>query len=106
MNRNYVNGRRCEYTIVNSLKQQGFSCARMAGSHSAFDVIAYGHQQIRFIQSKKEGKEATGNWETKYAEDIKQMQDAGVPESSGNIKITKELWIFRSRKPVEVHLIN
>lgn len=53
-NKNYVNGRRKEYKIVNSFKEKGNIAFRSAGSHSPIDVIAINEKErkIFLIQCK------------------------------------------------------
>lgn len=53
-NKNYINGRRKEYKLVNIAKQSGFISLRSAGSHSPIDVIIIDKQNktIKLIQCK------------------------------------------------------
>ncbi len=39
-NKNYLSGRRFEYATMERWKTKGYACARTAGSHGFFDVIA------------------------------------------------------------------
>lgn len=53
-NRNYINGRKKEYRIVNAERREGCIAQRTAGSHSFFDVISINEDKriIRLIQCK------------------------------------------------------
>lgn len=53
-NKNYVNGRRKEYKLINIAKQGGCLSFRSAGSHSPIDVVIIDkkNRQIRLIQCK------------------------------------------------------
>ncbi|MEM3265707.1 MAG: hypothetical protein QXH07_07115 [Thermoplasmata archaeon] len=54
---NYANGAARERRIMHKLEAEGWSCFRMAGSHSPIDIIAIrnanNNQEFMFIQSKK-----------------------------------------------------
>ena len=61
-NKHYVKGRRKEYAIVNSLKDEGYIIAqRTAGSHSPIDVFAINKEKklIKFIQAKPDDYKLT-----------------------------------------------
>lgn len=53
-NRNYQRGRRYEYKVMRDLEECGYHAYRTAGSHGAFDVIAWHtrHTKVLFIQVK------------------------------------------------------
>ncbi|HEU04036.1 MAG TPA: hypothetical protein ENH95_02815 [Nitrosopumilus sp.] len=51
-NRKYESGRRFEYRAKNELLKQNWTVFRMAGSKSAFDLIAVKEQEIIFVQCK------------------------------------------------------
>ncbi len=54
-NKNYIKGRKKEYTIVNNLKADGWEIVqRSAGSHSPIDVFAINKltRVIKLIQAK------------------------------------------------------
>ena len=53
VNKNYVSGRRFEYTIKKELQDQGWIAIRSAGSHSPFDIIAIKEDKILLLQLKK-----------------------------------------------------
>jgi len=61
-NLNYKNGRAFEYRVKKHYEQAGFTCVRMAGSHSPTDLIAWKDSpgphgvDIVFIQCKKGAK--------------------------------------------------
>jgi hypothetical protein len=53
-NKNYINGRAHEYRVRDRYTDQGYICARSAGSHSPFDVYAVQpagpvHTEVRVI---------------------------------------------------------
>ncbi|MEM3265646.1 MAG: hypothetical protein QXH07_06810 [Thermoplasmata archaeon] len=54
---NYSNGANRERRIMHKLEKEGWSCFRMAGSHTPIDIIAIrnvaGKKEMLFIQSKK-----------------------------------------------------
>ena len=52
-NKNYVSGRRFEYTIKKALEKLGWIAIRSAGSHSPFDIIAIKGDRILLLQLKK-----------------------------------------------------
>ena len=52
-NKNYVSGRRFEYTIKKALEKLGWIAIRSAGSHSPFDIIAIKEGRILLLQLKK-----------------------------------------------------
>ena len=52
-NKNYVSGRRFEYTIKKALEKLGWIAIRSAGSHSPFDIIAIKGGRILLLQLKK-----------------------------------------------------
>lgn len=41
MNKNYEAGRRVEYSVIKSWKEQGYSCIRASGSKGLYDLIAF-----------------------------------------------------------------
>ena len=53
-NKNYLSGRRKEYKIQNSLRDNGYIALRTAGSHGFADIIAIDREnkKIKFIQCK------------------------------------------------------
>ena len=53
-NKNYLSGRRREYSIMNKLKSKGLIVFRTAGSHGIVDLIAIDKikKSIGFIQVK------------------------------------------------------
>ena len=53
-NKNYIKGRRKEYSIVNLEKIKGHLAFRSAGSHSPIDVVSIDlkNKKIKLIQSK------------------------------------------------------
>ena len=53
VNKNYVSGRRFEYTIKKALEKLGWIAIRSAGSHSPFDIIAIKEDKILLLQLKK-----------------------------------------------------
>ena len=53
VNKNYVSGRRFEYTIKKALEKLGWIAIRSAGSHSPFDIIAIKEGRILLLQLKK-----------------------------------------------------
>ena len=53
VNKNYVSGRRFEYTIKKALEKLGWIAIRSAGSHSPFDIIAIKGDRILLLQLKK-----------------------------------------------------
>lgn len=52
MGRSYEKGRRFEYLVKEKLEQAGYMVIRSAGSHSPFDLVAVGKEDIMFIQCK------------------------------------------------------
>lgn len=61
-NKNYLRGRRFEYEVAKTLKEQGYEVMRTAGSHGKFDIIALrsGVKPI-FYQCKVTDNERTAN---------------------------------------------
>lgn len=54
MNKNYVAGRRLEYEVMQAWREKGYSVARTAGSHGAYDVIAFDpNRPVELIQVKR-----------------------------------------------------
>lgn len=52
-NKYYAAGRRFEWELAKHLRTKGLNVIRAAGSHGAFDLIAYtDHQKPDFIQCK------------------------------------------------------
>lgn len=52
MNSNYVKGARVERKALDQLEKDGYLVIRSAGSHSPFDIVAIGKEEIRLIQLK------------------------------------------------------
>lgn len=48
----YQRGRTKEYECKNQLEREGWTCFRMAGSHSSCDIIAINNDVLRLIQVK------------------------------------------------------
>jgi len=48
----YKRGRASEYKAMHELEADGYTVARMSGSHGTFDLIAWTEFEIRFIQIK------------------------------------------------------
>lgn len=59
-NKRYISGRAFEYRAKNELKKHGWTVFRMAGSKSAFDLIAVKDQEVIFVQCKA-GKVTKGD---------------------------------------------
>lgn len=91
-NKNYRNGRAREYKAMNLLREAGYECIRAAGSKGHWDIVAWKHtdfEPIRFIQVKSNCLPS--------AAEVRSMQLALVPPVA-----TKEVWLFRSNKPLEI----
>lgn len=82
---NYRKGADYERQIVNELREQGFVCARSAGSKSKIDVWAVNERtkEVLLIQAKK-GKPIP----KKEREEILKLCDS----LSGNYSLKAELW--------------
>jgi hypothetical protein len=81
----YTAGRRAEYRAQRILEAAGYVTARMAGSHGAFDVIAWNGAQVRLIQVKRGSARMT----PAERETVAAM---AVPAG-----VSKELWRFPDR---------
>lgn len=68
-NKNYVKGRRKEYTVRKFLQSKKWITLRTAGSHGFADLIAVKKGRIRFIQCKPDnfGKKAQQMLEEEWA---------------------------------------
>lgn len=84
---NYEKGRDIEYKIIEMLEKVGYTAIRTAGSHGAFDVIAWNHLGTRFIQSKR-----TETPNAKYDEDIEKIELTPLPPNSQG-----ELWVWLAK---------
>jgi Restriction endonuclease len=62
-NKNYLKGRRFEYAIMKSFREDGYDVSRTAGSHGKFDIIAIspGNGCIELIQCKVVKRDATAS---------------------------------------------
>lgn len=83
MTTNYEQGRDTEYKAARDMEKLGFTTARMAGSHSSVDLIAWNNQTTKFIQCK--------SWRVRpgsYKPDIAKLVDLDLPPYS-----TAELWV-------------
>jgi Holliday junction resolvase len=87
MSNNYRKGTDIEYRVMELLERVGYQTARCAGSHGPFDVIAWNHLGMRFIQSKR-----TERPSVKYDEDIERIQLTPLPPHS-----TAELWVWLNK---------
>lgn len=56
-NANYVAGRSFEYARKAAWESEGYEVVRTAGSHGAYDLIAYKKDEVNFIQCKRAAKE-------------------------------------------------
>jgi hypothetical protein len=92
-NANYIRGRAIEYRGKKELEQAGYYVVRSAGSHSAFDLVAWNDQEILFIQCKREKKSAKNPKKKKYKRDLIQIDTIKIPPNG-----RKEFWIWRDRK--------
>lgn len=79
----YEHGRAAEYACMRELAAEGWSVARMAGSHGAFDVIAWSADRTRFIQLKTFIDRCPS-----FKEDITKMTDTVLPHCG-----VAELWV-------------
>lgn len=80
---NYQQGRETEYKAARDLEKEGFTTARMAGSHSSVDLIAWNDQVTKFIQCKS-FRQRPGS----YKDDIAKLEALALPPHS-----TAELWV-------------
>lgn len=48
----YERGRRLEWEVKKLYEEMGYLCVRSAGSHSPFDVVAFGERDVVAIQCK------------------------------------------------------
>lgn len=88
MTTNYEQGRETEYKAMRDLTAQGYEVVRMAGSHSALDVIAWREDGSKFVQCKSYTKRPMS-----YAEDIAKLEAIQLPPNS-----TAELWVRQKGK--------
>jgi len=85
---NYVKGRSYEYRTMKILEAEGYVCIRAAGSHGNYDVIAYNHEHVKFIQVKFNCF-LTKNEKSSFLLDQ-------VPSN-----VIKEVWVyFPKKKPI------
>jgi Holliday junction resolvase len=56
-NKNYIKGRRLEYEVMKTLREDFSEVMRTAGSHGMFDVIAVGAHTL-FVQVKSSRRES------------------------------------------------
>lgn len=80
---NYQQGRETEYKAARDLEKVGYTTARMAGSHSSVDVIAWNDETTKFIQCKSFRQRAGS-----YTPDIAKLEALDLPPCS-----TAELWV-------------
>lgn len=53
-NSNYIAGRQFEYAVMQEWRDKGYSVARTAGSHGAYDVVAFRpDKSVELIQCKR-----------------------------------------------------
>lgn len=52
-NKNYVSGRRFEYTVRDMYEAVGYEVYRTAGSHTPIDLVAVNEHGVMFIQCKR-----------------------------------------------------
>lgn len=84
MNKNYISGRRFEYSIKKELEKQGWIAIRSAGSHSPFDIIAIKNDKILLLQLKH------------YKEKLPRTVEEREREKFENLNIEKELKVTYS----------
>ena len=58
----YTRGRDFEYRVKRHLERHGFEVARMAGSHTAVDLMALRPGNWLFIQCKTDGRISAEQW--------------------------------------------
>ena len=64
VNRNYINGRAYEYRTMRKLEKEGYTCFRMAGSHTKIDIIAM--QGLAFSPATESVKEFLENLDGEF----------------------------------------
>lgn len=92
-NKNYIRGRAFEYSVMHDLQSEGYTCYRTAGSHGAYDVIAFKPTEILLIQCKTKLTKRANEHLVKTQEDM----------TVGTVTICKERWtkyILRRKKHV------
>jgi hypothetical protein len=88
---------------MKDLNEQGFTTLRTAGSHGAFDVVAFSRECVMFIQCKVEKKSPTSiiSRYKKYKDDIDRIGLTELPKHA----IVKELTVKVDRKKPETFLV-
>lgn len=84
--KNYLAGRRKEYQTMRLLEAQGYLAFRMAGSHGAFDVIAFGPRDVKAIQVK------AGDPARISPQDAEFLSELKVPDN-----VAKQAWLWDKR---------
>jgi Holliday junction resolvase len=74
MNKNYLKGRRFEYSVSRYLKKDGWIVMRTVGSHRPFDLIAIKDNRILLLQLKKWKKMS----EQKRREELNKLSSLGI----------------------------
>jgi Holliday junction resolvase-like predicted endonuclease len=95
----YVRGREAEYKCKAALEKEGYRVTRASSSKGDFDIIAYGPDDTRYIQLKREQKKAGT-----YPADRDKIRQVKIrqyvtgyvdgTEIQVPIPMTKELWIW------------
>lgn len=85
-NKKYNRGAYYERQTIQRLELENYCCYRMAGSHGAYDVIAYNNNICRLIQVKSTQKRAIY---TVYKKDLFNIFSDNVP-----VNFFKELWVY------------
>ena len=90
----YRRGRQTEYLIKDILTEDGFICARTAGSHGPADIIAKRKKLTIFIQSKREKKRTKINKINinNYMEDVDKLKTLISPDEDPKY-YQYQLWI-------------
>lgn len=100
---NYQRGTRFERSLMKDLNEQGYDTLRTAGSHGAFDVVAFNSDCVIFIQCKVEKTSPTSiiSKYKKYKSDIDRIGLTKLPKHA----IVKELTVKVDRKKPETFLV-
>lgn len=96
---NYSRGRGFEYEAKHELEKRGFVVVRAAGSHSAFDLVAFNCDLNRVLCIQCKRVAARRSWPKKA---IIELERIAVPTG-----VEKQLWVRRrGSREVEVIPIN
>jgi len=91
--RSKAKGTSKEYKAIRLLRNEGYYTVRSAGSHGLWDIVAYNHTKVRFIQVKSAGVKPS-------AAERRALLHASVPRNC-----SKEIWTDIPRKGFDIQIL-